>query len=267
MNNNHKLKVLFCGARWLGMECLKELAKYSTVEIVGVVLPKKSERASWQDVKEEDVVKELKLRTIDRQRAIELKSLDLVFSVCHGPIFKEPYISSVKYGVINLHPGPLPYYRGRNLSANAIINGEAWFGVTLHYVDEGIDTGPIIDISWLDIFSDETGKMLYDRTQRLAKRLFQDRLPDILESAKKSKKILAYPQDNKKTHYYNAKTLINKEVNLLWSREKIYNFVRALQFPPFEPAFIKYKGKKIYLAVENGNIIIHSEYQQPKVSK
>lgn len=259
------LKVIYCGARWLGMECLKELSKYSTVEIIGVVLPKKSERASWQDVKEEEVIKKLKLRTIDWQEAEEIKSIDLVFSVCHGPIFKEPYISSVQYGVINLHPGPLPYYRGRNLCANAIMNGEAWFGVTLHYIDEGIDTGPIIDISWLDIFPDDTGKMLFDRTQRLAKRLFQEKLPDILESAKKGKRVSAYKQDNNKAHYYNAKTLINKEVNLFWSREKIYNFVRALQFPTFEPAFFKYKDKKIYLAVQNGNIIIHSEYQQSKV--
>ena len=47
---------------------------------------------------------------------------------------------------INFHPGPLPEYKGRNLCYHAIMNMETEFGATIHYMDEGFDTGDIIDV-------------------------------------------------------------------------------------------------------------------------
>jgi methionyl-tRNA formyltransferase len=57
--------------------------------------------------------------------------------------------------VINVHAGALPFYRGRNVLNWAIINGETSFGVTCHYVDEGIDTGDIIEQRMLPIGQDD----------------------------------------------------------------------------------------------------------------
>ena len=45
---------------------------------------------------------------------------------------------------INCHAGKLPFYRGRNILNWALINDEKEFGITVHYLDEGIDTGDII---------------------------------------------------------------------------------------------------------------------------
>ena len=45
---------------------------------------------------------------------------------------------------INCHAGKLPFYRGRNILNWVLINDEREFGITVHYVDEGIDTGDII---------------------------------------------------------------------------------------------------------------------------
>jgi methionyl-tRNA formyltransferase len=59
-------------------------------------------------------------------------------------IFKEPILNVPKLGVINCHAGKLPFYRGRNILNWALINDEKEFGITVHYVDEGIDTGDII---------------------------------------------------------------------------------------------------------------------------
>ena len=47
-------------------------------------------------------------------------------------------------GTINCHAGKLPFYRGRNVLNWAIINGESEFGITVHFIDDGIDTGDII---------------------------------------------------------------------------------------------------------------------------
>jgi len=257
MENNYKFKVLFCGARWLGIECLKELNKYKkNLEIIGAMIPRKNEKVWWNDIVEEEEVNKLGVTIIDQKKAANLRDLDLVFSVLHGPIFERSFINRVKLGILNLHPAPLPYYRGCNGNAHAIINGDKKFGTSLHYVDEGIDTGPIIETYWLKINSGDTGRTLYDRTHMLAKKLFHDKLPAVIEGAKKGKKLSSTLQNNRIARYYPRNSLSNKEVNMLWSKRKIYDFTRALQFPPFEPAFFKYKDKKIHLFAENGQLVI-----------
>jgi methionyl-tRNA formyltransferase len=69
---------------------------------------------------------------------------DLFVSMSFNQIFKKEIINLTKYKIINCHAGKLPFYRGRNILNWALINGEDEFGITVHYVDEGIDTGDII---------------------------------------------------------------------------------------------------------------------------
>lgn len=59
-------------------------------------------------------------------------------------LIKEPLLSIPKMGFINLHPSLLPNYRGMAPQHWPIINGEKEAGITVHYVDEGTDTGDII---------------------------------------------------------------------------------------------------------------------------
>jgi methionyl-tRNA formyltransferase len=263
MDNNDKLKVLFCGARWLGIECLKELMKYKKdAEIIGAIIPRKNEKVWWDDIIDENEVRKFRIKIMSWEKVEYLKKIDLVFSVLHGPIFRQSFIRRVKYGIINLHPAPLPYYRGCNGNAHAIINREKKFGTSLHYVDEGIDTGSIIETYWIKINTDDTGKSLYDRTHKLASKLFRDKLPIILKEAKKGKKLPSIPQNNRLTRYYPRTSLSDKEANMLWPKRRIYDFTRALQFPPFEPAFFKYKGKKIHLFAQKGQLVLKYNINQ-----
>jgi methionyl-tRNA formyltransferase len=73
-----------------------------------------------------------------------LYKVDLFVSMSFNQIFKASILLVPKFGVINCHAGKLPYYRGRNILNWALINDEKEFGITVHYVDEGIDTGDII---------------------------------------------------------------------------------------------------------------------------
>ena len=72
---------------------------------------------------------------------------DLMLSIRYGQIFKRPELISLpRFGIINLHSGMLPKYRGIMASFWAVLHGEENIGMTLHYiVDSTIDTGPIID--------------------------------------------------------------------------------------------------------------------------
>lgn len=70
--------------------------------------------------------------------------VDLFVSMSFNQIFRTEMINLPKYKTINCHAGKLPFYRGRNILNWVLINDEKEFGITAHYLDEGIDTGDII---------------------------------------------------------------------------------------------------------------------------
>ena len=102
---------------------------------------------------------------IERHRGIQVASLpnpntaegldvvrtfgpDLVLTIRYGAILKSPVIAIPRLGVINLHSGLLPAYRGVLATFRALMRGETKIGCTLHYITDGtIDTGPIIDVA------------------------------------------------------------------------------------------------------------------------
>lgn len=72
---------------------------------------------------------------------------DLIISIRFGQILKKSIIEIPKLGVINLHSGILPNYRGVMATFWAMLNNEKQIGTTLHYItNEQIDRGPIIKI-------------------------------------------------------------------------------------------------------------------------
>jgi methionyl-tRNA formyltransferase len=82
---------------------------------------------------------------------------DLVISIRFGQIFHSPIIKIPKHGIINLHSGILPNFRGIMPSFWSVLKGEIQIGTTLHYVeDSSIDTGSIIGFSYVDINKDHS---------------------------------------------------------------------------------------------------------------
>lgn len=94
-------------------------------------------------------------------------NLDLIVSIRFGQIFQSPIITLPRLGIINLHSGILPDYRGVLATFWALLNGEENIGCTLHYItDNTIDTGPIIGIHRLPA---DTKKTLLCHTASLYK--------------------------------------------------------------------------------------------------
>ncbi len=77
----------------------------------------------------------------DFLKKIDKYKCDLLVSMSFNQIFKHQILE--RYKIINCHAGKLPFYRGRNILNWVLINDEKEFG-TVHFVDEGIDTGDII---------------------------------------------------------------------------------------------------------------------------
>ncbi|MCR5302190.1 MAG: methionyl-tRNA formyltransferase [Lachnospiraceae bacterium] len=89
-------------------------------------------------------------------------NVNLFVSMSFNQIFRERTINYPALKSINCHAGKLPYYRGRNILNWVLINDEKEFGVTVHYIDKGIDTGDIIIQKTYPISDDDNYKTLLE---------------------------------------------------------------------------------------------------------
>ena len=82
----------------------------------------------------------------DKKMAEELKkfNIDLLVLAGYMRILSKEFINLFKNKIINLHPSLLPKYPGLNTHKKVLENNDAYHGATVHYVDEGLDTGSII---------------------------------------------------------------------------------------------------------------------------
>ena len=96
---------------------------------------------------------------------IERINPDLVIVAAYGKILPKAILDIPKYGAINIHASLLPKYRGAAPIAWAIVRGERRTGITMMKMDEGMDTGPMLEQLPVDIIETETAGEL---TKRLA---------------------------------------------------------------------------------------------------
>ena len=82
--------------------------------------------------------------------------------------------------IVNVHPSLLPKYKGINAIKQAIDDCAEYTGVTIHYVDEGLDSGSIIKQEIIKINENDTVETLKDRLQTIEHRLYSDTIKSIL---------------------------------------------------------------------------------------
>ena len=153
-------------------------------------------------------------------------SPDLNISFAYDQILRAPIVRSAGLGFINCHAGALPAYRGRNIINWAIINGESSIGLTVHYIDEGIDTGDIILQERLPIQWEDTYGSVLERVT--------EAFPDILAEAVRlieRGEVRSKPQDHLAGTYFSAR--IDGDEWIDWSDTSLntYNKIRAITHP------------------------------------
>ena len=87
---------------------------------------------------------------------LEENTFDLLISISFGYILKSQHYKHSKYGAINLHQSILPDFRGPDPILNAIIKNEDKIGFTIHYIDEGTDTGNVLYQSLWPLLTTDT---------------------------------------------------------------------------------------------------------------
>jgi methionyl-tRNA formyltransferase len=181
---------------------------------------------------------------------VERIAPDLVICAYYPRIFPRRLINIPPLGCINVHPGLLPQYRGTFPTPWCILNNEKEIGITIHYMDEGIDTGDILLQRCYPIGPDETGHELYRRSMKLCADLLIENFDRCI-----SKDIKSRPQAAGGS-YYNR---IPPQYRIDWHqpRSAIRNQIRVHARPYF-PAFSFLMNK--CLTVNKASIIDLADY-------
>jgi len=153
---------------------------------------------------------------------------DLFVSMSYDQIFRKKIFELPPLKTINCHAGKLPFYRGRNVLNWAIINDEKEFGITVHYVDEGIDTGDIILQEEHPITDDDN----YDSVLRKAYVGCSKILYKAIKLIEQGKGL---PKRQKYIHptgtYCGRRGEGDEIINWNSNSRVIFNFIRALSIP------------------------------------
>lgn len=236
-------KVVFIGSKKIGYNCLKILHNNQSrfnYRIEALLTNKKGESIKNYALKKKIRI----LKSLDD--VLTLKRVDIIISVQFHKILNKFHINKAKELAINLHMAPLPEYRGSNQFSLAIIENKKIFGITIHKIDEGIDTGDILFEDRFKIPKNIWVEELYDLAYKKSIKLFRSSIKDIINLNFNPK-----PQKNlekKRGASFHYRNEINKlkEINLSWSKKKIEKYIRATSKKGFEKPFVIIKGTKVY---------------------
>ena len=245
------MRVIFMGTPDFATGTLEEIVKAGH-EVVGVVTQPDKPKGRGKTmmptpVKETALKYNLPVyqpRKVREPEFVELlRSLkpDVMVVAAFGQIITKEILEMPKYGCINVHASLLPAYRGAAPIQWAVINGDKESGVTIMQMDEGIDTGDMMDKAVVPIAEDETGGSLFDKLSHTGAKLCVKVLKDLEEGTAVGEK-----QPEESTTPY-AKMIDKKMGEVDWkkSAKEIEQLIRGLN--PWPSAYTKVHGKTLKL--------------------
>ena len=240
------LRILFCGTPEFAVPSLRALLAAPDISIEAVITQPDRPRGRGQEmssppVKEVALAAGLhvfqpeKIRGESSQEFISKVQPDAIVIIAYGQIIPARLLGIPRLGWINVHASRLPKYRGAAPIQWAIVNGESRTGVTTMRIDAGLDTGPTLETTELEIGADETAP-------ELSRRLAEAGAPLIVSTLGKLERgeVVAQPQDNSLASL--ARPLKKEDGQTDWSltAQQIYNRIRGLD--PWPGVFTTFRG-------------------------
>jgi len=173
------MRVVFIGTGEIGVPTLRWLAESPHQELVGVVTQPDKPVGRDQRIQAPPIkaaiagleIPVLQPERIKREEAIaQIRALapDVIVVMAYGQILPRAVLQIPPVACLNLHASLLPKHRGAAPIQAAIAAGDQETGVTVMYMDEGLDTGDMLLKSKIPIRPDETGQSLHDRLAAVA---------------------------------------------------------------------------------------------------
>ena len=138
------------------------------VESFSVPLPQELRGAERRKVHEEQII-----------RIIESKDIEMIVLSGYMRILTSSFVSRWKGRLVNIHPSLLPDFPGAHAQRDALEAGVKVSGCTVHFVDEGADSGPIIEQREVPVLESDTINTLTDRIKQAEHELYPKVLDDI----------------------------------------------------------------------------------------
>ncbi len=248
----NKLKIgYFADGKW-AHEAFKYLIEDSTLNIQFICARYDSIDYQLKKIAKMHNIDYLRHRNINSKEfiyVVEQYQCDLFVSMSFNQIFKPEIINMPKFKTINCHAGRLPFYRGRNVLNWVLINDENEFGITVHYVDEGIDTGDIILQRIYNITDRDNYKTLLEKAYIECGRILYDAIKSIQND---SVKLIQQNKIHPVGLYCGIRQEGDEIINWNQTSREIFNFIRAI-CKPGPMARSNINGKEI--KINNSNFI------------
>ena len=188
------------------------------------------------------------LKSKNLKKFIEKKKFDLIISAGFPHIFQKDFLNLTPYGIINLHAGKLPKYKGGSPLVWQILNNEKKIGLSIIKVNKTIDGGKII--SYANFKNNRKDNI--SQIQNKADRVFLNLTINALKKIEKNQKLKKQPQSKSYFHQRKDKDAL---INFTDNNLKIYNLVRSQSYP-YKGAFFYNNRRKFRLtkcAISNLN--------------
>jgi len=189
------------------------------------------------------------LRGEEKIKLLRSLELDYILLAWWPHIIKQPIITIPQKGVLNFHPSYLPYNRGKHYNFWTILE-DTPFGVTIHFVNEKIDSGDIVFQKRIAKNWEDTGKSLYRKAATAMVELFIESYPLLIAN-----QFSRIPQNLTEGSFHYAKELEPaSEITLDYSYmcKDLLNLIRARVFPPHPSCWFYHNKRKFNVTIEIG---------------
>ena len=253
------LKVVFMGSPSFSVPVLEELNK--NVNVVGVVTAPdayvgRKKILTMCPVKEKAVGLGLKVYSPIKLRSdfefIKELNPDMIITCAYGQILSEEILNIPKLGCFNLHGSLLPKYRGGAPIHYAILNGDEKTGITLMYMDKGMDSGDMIAKEEIKIEDNDNIESLTNKLSIIASKMIIKYLPSLIDGTNNRVK-----QDINKVTFSPIITREDEHLDFNVTAKEIFNRYRMLSpnpLPNIKIDDIEYKIAECKIVDASGKV-------------
>jgi len=254
------MRILFIGTGEIGLPTLRMLRDGRDHELVGVVtqpdkpagrdqkltpssIKKASQQFSIAGATPESkfglpLLQPEKIKSPESIDAIRALTPDVIVVMAYGQILPREVLEIPKAACLNLHASLLPRWRGAAPIQAAIATGDRETGITVMYMDEGLDTGDILLQKKIAIAPDETSASLHDKLAQIAPEVLAEAIL-LLEKGKAPR----LPQENELATY--APKLEREYGRIDWTESAAVIERKIRAFDPWPGAFMEIDHRKL----------------------
>ncbi|MEE2829000.1 MAG: methionyl-tRNA formyltransferase [Myxococcota bacterium] len=244
------LRVAFFGTPALALPTLEGLlARPELCEVVAVVAQPDKESGRGRKLRPPPVARRAtelglplyqprRVKTGEFPEALEALDLDLAVVIAYGRILTTRILETPRYGCINVHASLLPAWRGAGPIQWSILAGDRETGVTTMWMEEGLDTGPILLCRSLEIGGQETAGTLGGQLSELGSTLLVETVEALVEG-----KLVARDQPDTGASY--ARLLTREDAALDWSEPAVVLERRIRGLSPWPGTRCAFRGEQL----------------------